>query len=91
MADIKKTAKAIGRGTLTISIVATELAKEGLNFTNGLCKVFLGGAENLAEQMVGKGLKLGIGSYLLEKTEKAINWGFNQLIAGQKAIKGKLR
>ena len=41
--------------------------------------------------MVGGGLKLGIGSYLLNESEKAVNWGFDKLIAGQKALKGLLK
>lgn len=87
MVDKKK----IARSVLTGSIIATELTKAGLNFTTGLCKVFLGGAENLANQMVGNGIKIGIGTYLMEKTEKAVNWGFDKLIAGQKNIKGNLK
>ena len=83
--------KKVLRGILTGTIVVSSAAKEGLNFSIGICKVFLGGAENLANQMVGKGFNLGIGTFLLDKTEKAINWGFNKLIQLQKNIKGTLR
>ena len=91
MTDTKEVAKKVAKGTLAVTIGATEIAKYGLNFTTGFCKVFLGGAENLANQMVGGGLKLGIGSYLLNESEKAVNWGFDKLIAGQKALKGHLK
>ena len=90
MTDTKEVAKKVVGGTLAMTICATTLAKYGLNFTTGLAKVFFSGAENLANQMAG-GVKLGIGSYLLEKGEKAVNWGFDKLIAGQKAIKGHLK
>ena len=91
MVDSKEFAKKVASNTLAVTIGATQLTKYGLNFTTDLCKVFLGGAENLANQMVGGGLKIGIGTYLLDKGEKAVNWGFDKLIAGQKALKGHLK
>lgn len=91
MADTTEIAKKIATAGLGLTIGATVLTKYGLNFTMGLTKCFLGGAENLAEQMVGKGLKLGIGTYLLGQTEKVVNWGFDKLIAGQKALKGHMK
>ena len=91
MADAEEIAKKVAGGTLAVTIGATMLAKYGLNFTTGLAKVFFGGAENLTNQMVGNGVKLGIGSYLLNEGEKAVNWGFDKLIAGQKALKGHLK
>ena len=90
MADTKEVAKKVAKGTLALTIGATMLTKYGLNFTTGLAKVFFNGAENLANQMSG-GLKLGIGSYLLNESEKAVNWGFDKLIEGQKALKGYLK
>ena len=87
-AEVAKKAASIG---LSLTIGTAMLAKYGLNFTSGLTKCFLGGAENLTEQLVGKGLKLGIGAYLLSQSEKVVNWGFDKLIAAQKSLKGKLR
>ena len=91
MADANQVAKNALRTTLGVTIAATTLAKYGLNASTGLVKVFLSGAEKLANQMVGNGIKIGIGTYLMEKTEKAVNWGFDKLIAGQKNIKGNLK
>lgn len=91
MTDTAEIAKKVATAGLGLTIGATLLTKYGLNFTMGLTKCFLGGAENLTEQMVGKGIKLGIGAYLLGQTEKVVNWGFDKLVAVQNKLKGKLR
>ena len=87
----KDIAKTIGKGALSATIVGTYAAKYDLNFTAGLAKCFLGGAENLASQMAPGELKLGIGTYLLDQTLKGTNWVIDKTIQLQKSIKGKLR
>ena len=90
MTTAKDIAKKGAKGALCLTIGASYLAKHGLNFTSGLCKCFFGGAKNLTDQLVGGGLNLGIGSYLLEQTQKAVNWSADKLIKTQKNLKEKL-
>ena len=87
----KEVAKAVGRGALTVTIASTYAAKYGLNFTAGLTKVILGGAENLASTMTPGGVKLGIGSYLLDQSLKGANWVIDKAIGLQKSLKGNIR
>ena len=90
MPSTKKVLKTGGRGVLSVTIVATKCAKYGLSFTTGLVKQLFGGAQNMANSFAPSP-SLGIGSYLLNATEKATSKGFDLLISAQKAAKEALK
>lgn len=90
MVTAKSVLKTDAKGALSISIITSRAAKYGLSFSSGLCKQFVGGAKNLADQFA-PGIDFGIGKYLYEQGEKAASWGMNKLIAAQKWLKGKIR
>ena len=91
MVTAKEVAKDVGKGALSVTIAGSYAAKYELNFTAGIAKVFLGGVENLANQMAPGGLKLGIGSYLFDQSLKGANWIIDKAIGLQKSIKGRIR
>lgn len=90
MVIAKNVAKSTGKGVLPTTIFLSHATKYGLTFTSGLVKTMYGGAMNLANQFA-PGVKLGIGEYLLNQTEKAVIWGIDKTIAAQKWLKGKIR
>ena len=91
MVDTKDVAKKVTSGTLSLAIIASTVAKEGIMITEDFAKEFLCGADNITKQFVGNGLEIGVGKKALEYTEKAFEWSADELIKVQKKAKGHLK
>ncbi|MCQ2740912.1 MAG: hypothetical protein MJ210_02200 [Alphaproteobacteria bacterium] len=90
MPSAKQALKFCGCGLLNATIFTSKCAKYGLSFTSDLAKLFVGGAQNLADQFAPGGIKLGVGKLLYDKSEKIMLGGLSQLIAIQENAKKSL-
>ncbi len=90
MVNVTDVSKKTGKVALTTTTLMSIVAKEGISLIYGVSKCFLGGAENLANQMEGDGLKFGCGKFLQDKTEKLADWSSNKIIEAQKYVRGMI-
>lgn len=89
--DGKKLAKQTAKTLLTLSLLATYIAKYGVNFSADMSKTVLNAGTKMTDYFLdNKVPKLGIGDELIDKTIAATNWGFDKTIQLQKALKEKI-